>query len=392
MSKKLWTGPNIISIFSFGASTQQNGKGWIMKASSVELRVYMIVTAVCVLCSPPSASANNGCTAGPWITITTPSEVCLGANLHQENHWAGEDGVPRDNCQDCPPSQTNITWGPNGSGPGQVDLSVSIQACQGSDADSKTVWVVDYDVTVPSFMTAKPGQTIQWPVTINNLTPGYTLNGSWTLTKSGCPTLTYNPSSKSFSTTDKDVEQVSITVDANTCAQNDAVMTVSATAGPGCPKSKQGNVCVIPQDETTIEAGMLWAGDLAQFNVRLEPTTANFSGRTVHEVQGNTWDECQGGVIPPFQLQGSSGSPSSWTIQSGNYYSSYDIIGYTGFSDPSEYILSAGRAPCSSGCKQEMWISCDTASTKYTEHDVSINVDEDGKAWISRDGVTQGPT
>lgn len=247
-------------------------------------------------------------------------------------------------------------------------------------------------VDVPAFMTIKVGETKAWNVEFGNDGPD-TAEVLWTLTPGGCDKkLKAEPKTGKAVLPDggRKTDTVSVTAESDVCARNDADFPVVAKAC-GDRANDSGKICILPTGETTEPAGEALGGDIALFRVKLEPETANFWGRTVYESQGNTWDECAGGNIPPFTLQGVSGGLSSWTIESRNYFSSEDQIGYSGNFDPSEYILNRGQAPCTSGCVQKMWINCDNATAYYTEHNVSIHVDADGEAWITRDGITQGP-
>ncbi len=248
----------------------------------------------------------------------------------------------------------------------------------------------DYSLGVPYMNTVTPGGNITWPMTFTHLW-GDPAIGTWSLSKSGCPMLTYSPGNGSFSVSSggSQIKNVSVAVAVTTCARELAVLTASSSA---CNKSKtsSGKICVVPTGETTFFVTPWFIYDGADFRVKLDPATADFSDRVVEEVHVNPTDGCRSGPLPSF----GAGVGSSWTILAGNEYNNVDRIGYGGnypYITARSYIVTNNLAPCRNDETQQMRIYCDAAYYVYEEHPLAWWVDDNGAFFVERDGLTGGP-
>jgi hypothetical protein len=251
----------------------------------------------------------------------------------------------------------------------------------------------DYILQVLDCVYMEPGTSVSWPIAFGHHW-GDPAIGTWGLTKSGCPSLTFSPASGTFSVSSggTTIVPVTVSVASDTCARNDAVLTVDSIA---CGKSKteSGNICVVPTSETTL-CVREWdyfqgdpLGDGAQFSVKLDPLSADFLGRVVTEVFVNITDGCQCGTLPAF----GAGNASSWTIIAGNEYNNFDSVGYQTTSARA-IIVHYGVNPCLNECTQQMWINCDSGmSYMYEAHQLSWWTDQDGYYFVERDGASGGP-
>lgn len=253
----------------------------------------------------------------------------------------------------------------------------------------------DYTMTVSSFEVLRPGNSINWPIHFTHIW-GDPAVGAWPVTKSGCPTITFTLDNGTFSVSSGGSQTTAITVTASsdTCAQDDAYATADSSA---CGKSKTATseICIVPDGETTkcIREWNLTLGDPigdgAQFRVRLDPQSADFSRRVVTEIFDNCSDGCICGNLPSF-LRPAVGD--SWTIVANNQYNCFDSIGYRGNVPASRIIMDSGNAPCENHAIQQMWITCDNGYMyNYESHTVSWSIDKDGYWFVERDGVTGGP-
>ncbi|NCC60678.1 MAG: hypothetical protein EOM12_07000 [Verrucomicrobiae bacterium] len=101
---------------------------------------------IVILCN--GAYGDCECDNPPWIEVTTPDRVCVGENLEQYRSDCGDDGQPKQAdssgncppCDPCPDCEENIEA--SGPVPGVVTVTATIDACNGSDTDSKDVTVV----------------------------------------------------------------------------------------------------------------------------------------------------------------------------------------------------------------------------------------------------------
>ncbi|HXI25834.1 MAG TPA: Ig-like domain-containing protein [Pyrinomonadaceae bacterium] len=137
--------------------------------------------------------------------------------------------------------------------------------------------------------------------------------------------------------------------------QND--YTKSATITVQCP---------VPTSETTTFGGWDDAdqlGTLAMWNQTLQPTSTNFSGRTVTERDpgGGGPDTCyfNGSIVPEFTHI----SGGTWPVSSGNAWGT-DFIGWA----PAAvlYYRENGRTPCGTFFTQRMVIDCGSGEITYT--------------------------
>ena len=183
-----------------------------------------------------NATAICPCNISPTISITTPDVVCFGTNLRQAISTPGQDCVPKPpvpgcpSCNQCPPDQVFIEWADHAMGPGYVDLSISIEACCGSDSDSKTVAVVGV-TGVEGEGKACKGDTKTYTVTV--VPAGqcdiieWTLSGPITSSGVGC----------SFSPTFTEVGGYTIVA---SCGASSASKSVNVGAADG---TSEGDAC-----------------------------------------------------------------------------------------------------------------------------------------------------
>jgi hypothetical protein len=118
---------------------------------------------------------------------------------------------------------------------------------------------------------------------------------------------------------------------------------------------RYGNACEFPTGETTASDG--WVSTIPtvhRWKQTLQPSTVDFSGRTVRKTQGGVGaDTCyfDGSLVP----QGGNVSDEVWTVEAGNTWGDYLL----GFSPPTvAYYRAAGRTPCAVGGKVQMTIQC----------------------------------
>lgn len=187
---------------------------------------------------------------------------------------------------------------------------------------------------------------------------------------------------------------VNVAVNAVTSAVDSAVLTLTVTGvGDGCcGATDTGKICVIPTGEMSSFIG--WAGgagvDLSQWRGTLQPTTANFRDRTVHENPAgsgtNTTDTCWffGSALPMY-TDANSISGGSWLVGAGNQWQT-DTIGITANIDA--YYAAAHRTPCTWSTVQHMKIVCDCCNTdvEYTTNDFDWDIRAAGTQ-ISRGGT-----
>lgn len=273
----------------------------------------------------------------------------------------------------------------------------------GHGQNNQPIGHCDFSVSVPAYTILKVGESTSWPPEICHLW-GDPAAGSWTLARSGCgpPPNASSLGGIFLRSGGGCTPQINMTVTAqsNVCARQDAEFTVSATA---CDKTRTaaGSICILPSGEHSKSYG--WnstvPGDLGMFKGVLEPTTADFSTRTVKEVRLAVHDGCWIGGSPfdNYQLMDKFLNDGTWTIISGNTYSShggqgeYDAIGdIFGSFDTAYGPLGLGRTPCSITGSQGMQIICGDGSWyQYAVNPIVIQV-ESGGTTISRDGVPAG--